>query len=50
MRLSVLDQAPVTKGNNSADALLKAEELAILADELDIIACGWRSITVCLHM
>src|SRR5699024_4009358 len=34
MRLSVLDQAPVTKGNNSADALLKAEELAILADEL----------------
>src|SRR5699024_3607764 len=34
MRLSVLDQAPVTKGNNSADALLKAEEFAILADEL----------------
>ncbi|WP_411844165.1 LLM class flavin-dependent oxidoreductase [Salinicoccus sp. HZC-1] len=34
MRLSVLDQAPVTKGNNAADALLKSEELAILADEL----------------
>lgn len=34
MRLSVLDQAPVTKGNTPAGALLKAEELAILADEL----------------
>ncbi|OAB40357.1 MsnO8 family LLM class oxidoreductase [Paenibacillus antarcticus] len=34
MRLSVLDQAPVTKGNTAQDALKKAEELAILADEL----------------
>ena len=34
MKLSVLDQAPITKGNTAADALKKAEELAILADEL----------------
>ena len=34
MRLSVLDQAPITSGNRAPDALLKAEELAILADEL----------------
>lgn len=34
MRLSVLDQAPITKGNSSADALKKAEELAILAEDL----------------
>lgn len=34
MKLSVLDQAPITKGNNAAGALKKAEELAILADEL----------------
>ena len=34
MRLSVLDQAPVTKGNRAADALIKAEELALLADDL----------------
>ena len=34
MRLSVLDQAPITKGNSPAGALQKAEELAILADEL----------------
>lgn len=34
MRLSILDQAPVTKGNSAADALKKAEELAILGDEL----------------
>ncbi|MGX7417203.1 MsnO8 family LLM class oxidoreductase [Carnobacterium gallinarum] len=34
MRLSVLDQAPVTKGNTPVDALLKAKELALLADEL----------------
>lgn len=34
MKLSVLDQAPVTKGNTAVDALHKAEELAILADEL----------------
>ncbi len=34
MRLSVLDQAPITKGNPPAGALKKAEELAILADEL----------------
>lgn len=34
MRLSVLDQAPITKGNRAPDALKKAEELAILADEL----------------
>ncbi|MFL2099818.1 LLM class flavin-dependent oxidoreductase [Desemzia sp. FAM 23989] len=34
MKLSVLDQAPVTQGNTAADALLKAEELAVLADEL----------------
>lgn len=34
MKLSVLDQAPVTIGNKSADALVKAEELAVLADEL----------------
>lgn len=34
MRLSILDQAPITKGNTAADALKKAEELAILGDEL----------------
>lgn len=34
MKLSILDQAPITKGNHAADALLKAEELAILGDEL----------------
>lgn len=34
MRLSVLDQAPVTSGNTAVEALKKAEELAILADEL----------------
>ncbi|PZX07291.1 luciferase family oxidoreductase group 1 [Psychrobacillus insolitus] len=34
MKLSVLDQAPITKGNKPADALKKAEELAILADNL----------------
>ncbi|MFJ7735370.1 LLM class flavin-dependent oxidoreductase [Lysinibacillus sp. NPDC097287] len=34
MRLSILDQAPVTKGNTAADALKKAEELAVLGDEL----------------
>lgn len=37
MKLSVLDQAPVTHGNTAADALLKAEELAILADELGYV-------------
>lgn len=44
MRLSVLDQAPVTKGNNSSDALKKAEELAILADEL-----GYRRMWMAEH-
>ena len=34
MKLSVLDQAPVTSGNEPRDALKKAEELAILTDEL----------------
>ncbi|MBM7578569.1 LLM class flavin-dependent oxidoreductase [Jeotgalibacillus terrae] len=34
MKLSVLDQAPVTKGHTAVDALRKSEELAILADEL----------------
>lgn len=34
MRLSILDQAPVTKGNSAADALKKAKELAILGDGL----------------
>jgi luciferase family oxidoreductase group 1 len=34
MRLSVLDQAPVTSGNTAEGALNKAEELAILTDEL----------------
>jgi len=34
MRLSVLDQAPVTIGNTATNALKNAEELAILADEL----------------
>lgn len=34
MRLSILDQAPITKGNTAARALKKAEELAILGDEL----------------
>ncbi|WP_164214874.1 LLM class flavin-dependent oxidoreductase [Virgibacillus sp. YIM 98842] len=34
MKLSILDQAPITKGNKSADALKKAEELAVLGDEL----------------
>ncbi|KAB2336203.1 LLM class flavin-dependent oxidoreductase [Cytobacillus depressus] len=34
MRLSILDQAPITMGNKAADALKKAEQLAILGDEL----------------
>ncbi|WP_438350595.1 LLM class flavin-dependent oxidoreductase [Paenibacillus sp. FA6] len=34
MKLSVLDQAPITIGNTAEGALKKAEELAILADEL----------------
>ena len=34
MRLSVLDQAPITSGNTAKEALKKAEELAVLADEL----------------
>ena len=34
MKLSVLDQAPVTSGNTAVGALKNAEELAILADEL----------------
>ncbi|WP_313894374.1 LLM class flavin-dependent oxidoreductase [Psychrobacillus sp.] len=34
MRLSVLDQAPITVGNTAAGALKNAEELAILADRL----------------
>lgn len=34
VRLSVLDQAPITKGHRAQEALKNAEELAILADEL----------------
>jgi luciferase family oxidoreductase group 1 len=34
MRLSILDQAPITRGNKATDALKNAEELAILGDEL----------------
>ena len=34
MKLSVLDQAPITSGNTAIEALNKAEELAVLADEL----------------
>ncbi len=34
MRLSILDQAPVTKGNTAEQALKNAEELAILGEEL----------------
>ena len=34
MKLSILDQAPITKGNTAVDALKKAEDLAILGDEL----------------
>ncbi|MEK4092256.1 LLM class flavin-dependent oxidoreductase [Viridibacillus sp. FSL H8-0110] len=34
MKLSVLDQAPVTGGNEERDAVTKAVELAVLADEL----------------
>ena len=34
MRLSILDQAPITSGNTAPGALKNAEELAILADEL----------------
>lgn len=34
MKLSILDQAPITKGNQPAEALKKAEELAILGDQL----------------
>ncbi|TVX92377.1 MsnO8 family LLM class oxidoreductase [Paenibacillus agilis] len=34
MRLSILDQAPITRGNQAAAALKKAEELAVLGDEL----------------
>ncbi|CQR45893.1 Limonene 1,2-monooxygenase [Paraliobacillus sp. PM-2] len=34
MKLSILDQAPITRGNDATDALKKAEELAVLGDEL----------------
>ncbi|WNS75720.1 LLM class flavin-dependent oxidoreductase [Bacillus sp. DTU_2020_1000418_1_SI_GHA_SEK_038] len=34
MRLSILDQAPITRGNTATGALKKAEELAVLGDEL----------------
>lgn len=34
MKLSILDQAPITKGNRAGDALTNAEELALLGDEL----------------
>jgi len=34
MKLSILDQAPITKGNKAVDALKNAEELAILGDDL----------------
>ena len=34
MKLSILDQAPITKGNTAEGALKKAEELAMLGDEL----------------
>jgi luciferase family oxidoreductase group 1 len=34
MKLSILDQVPITKGNKATDALKKAEELAILGDDL----------------
>lgn len=34
MKLSVLDQAPITKGNSAPDALKKAVELAVVAEEL----------------
>jgi luciferase family oxidoreductase group 1 len=44
MRLSVLDQAPVTSGNTAEGALKKAEELAILADEL-----GYRRMWMAEH-
>lgn len=44
MKLSVLDQAPVTSGNTAPDALKKAEELAILADEL-----GYRRMWMAEH-
>ncbi|MEI3612186.1 LLM class flavin-dependent oxidoreductase [Pseudogracilibacillus sp. SO30301A] len=44
MRLSVLDQAPVSKGNTAEEALKKAEELAILADEL-----GYRRMWMAEH-
>ncbi|AOZ90784.1 LLM class flavin-dependent oxidoreductase [Paenibacillus crassostreae] len=37
MKLSVLDQAPVTIGNTAVAALKKAEELAILTDELGYV-------------
>lgn len=44
MRLSILDQAPITKGNMAADALKKAEELAVLGDEL-----GYRRMWMAEH-
>ncbi len=34
MKLSVLDQAPITKGNNAQDALAKAVELAVETERL----------------
>ncbi|HLR10612.1 MAG TPA: LLM class flavin-dependent oxidoreductase [Sporosarcina sp.] len=34
MKLSILDQAPITQGNHATRALQNAEELAILGDEL----------------
>ena len=44
MRLSILDQAPITRGNTAAGALKKAEELAILGDEL-----GYRRMWMAEH-
>ena len=34
MKLSILDQAPITKGHTAAGALIKTEELAVLGDQL----------------
>lgn len=44
MRLSILDQAPITKGHTAVDALKKAEELAVLGDKL-----GYRRMWMAEH-
>ena len=45
LRLSVLDQSPISEGSTGTDALRNTVDLARLADELGYTAIGSPSIT-----